>query len=358
MNDADHTVLVTGCGAPGAIGTLWSLGHNPDDRSIRTVGVDMRDEQPGRYACDSFATVPAADSDQFLDELIAVCDEEDVDVLLPQVTAELPVLASASDRFERIGTDVAVSHEGAIERANNKRNLVEVCNRVGVPSPETIAVGTWTELESAAHRLGYPDERIVVKPPVANGQRGFRIVSDDWDRKRQFYEEKPSGEKTTMDRLRSILGESFPELLVMEYLPGEEFSIDAFRGDGEMIVVPRSRDEIRSGISFRTTVTKETALVEHAETLAEALDLEYAFGFQFKRANDGTLKILECNPRIQGTMVASTLAGANLIDAAVRCALGDPIPDCSLDWGTTFHRYWGGISVADGEIVGNIGESV
>jgi carbamoyl-phosphate synthase large subunit len=72
---------------------------------------------------------------------------------------------------------------------------------------------------------------------------------------------------------------------------------------------------------------------------AEKYDLKYAFGFQFIN-----YKIIECNPRVQGTMVASTLAGANIIEAACLEALGLPVPPFSVRWGASFTRYWGIIS--------------
>ncbi|MXV63354.1 ATP-grasp domain-containing protein [Natronorubrum sp. JWXQ-INN-674] len=358
MSGREPTVLVTGCGAPGAIGTLWSLEQSEELSTVRTIGTDVREEQPGRFACDAFYSVPPADDPNFVDELLAICETEAVDVVLPQVTAELPVFASALDRFADIGTSVAVSDPAALERANSKRQLLEVCSDLGVPTPESIAVESRVGLEDAAAQLGYPERPIVVKPPVANGQRGFRMVSEDWDQKREFYESKPDGTKVTMDRLQSVLGETFPTLLVSEYLPGTEYSVDGFRSETQTVAVPRSRDRIRSGISFQTTVTEAETLIDHSRALADEIGLEYAFGFQFKRAADGMFKILECNPRIQGTMVASTLAGSNLIDAAVRAALGDSPTVESPEWETSFYRYWGGIGVRDGELVGNVGEDV
>lgn len=54
--------------------------------------------------------------------------------------------------------------------------------------------------------------------------------------------------------------------------------------------------------------------------------------------------LLECNPRVQGTMIASVLAGANVIWMAVNDALGRPVmavPGIRL--GSRFQRYWGGV---------------
>ena len=86
-------VLVTGAGAPGIKGTLYSLLHNPDGREVTTVGVDMKADVLGRYLCDAYYQVPPAGDDGFVAALLDVCEREKVDVLLPQVTRELLPLA-------------------------------------------------------------------------------------------------------------------------------------------------------------------------------------------------------------------------------------------------------------------------
>jgi len=82
--------------------------------------------------------------------------------------------------------------------------------------------------------------------------------------------------------------------------------------------------------------------------LAEELDLRYAFGFQFKLSDTGVPKLLECNPRVQGTMVAAVFAGCNVIWWAIKEALGEEVipekPKPEAD-GVRFMRYWGGLAV-------------
>lgn len=353
------TVLVTGCGAPGFPGTLWSLRRGADAREVHVIGADMRSEQAGRYLADAFVEVPAASDDGFVEAMVDICRREAVDVVLPQVTRELPVLAANADRFAAVGTTVAVSAPASVVRASDTGALVDCCVDLGVPAPATFEAESPDELAAASDRLGYPDRRVVVKPPNSNGSRGMRILDPHRDRKRAFYEEKPTGVFSTVEDLQAVLGDSFPRLLVTEYLPGTEYTVDAFRpmdGRGTTTVVPRRRDEIRAGISFRATVVEDEAIIQHAERLADALDLRGAFGFQFKRGRNGRPKILECNPRVQGTMVTSTLAGANVVWAAVASALGEPVPPLEPTWDRSFYRYWGGIGVTGDEVVGNVGE--
>jgi carbamoyl-phosphate synthase large subunit len=232
--------------------------------------------------------------------------------------------------------------------------VLRVFKLLGLPVPTWRLARTEAELREAADALGYPERPVVVKPPVSNGMRGLRILREAaWD-PRRFLNEKPSGIEIALDDLLDLLwrGDEWPALLVTEYLPGPEYSVDAFRGERLEAAMPRRRDAIRSGISFDTTLLPgRTDLVQPTLRAAAHLDLRYAFGFQFKEDADGVPKVLECNPRVQGTMVASVFGGFNAVWLGVREALGEapdalPAPLHSA----RFQRYWGGLGLDGGEV--------
>lgn len=156
-----------------------------------------------------------------------------------------------------------------------------------------------------------------------------------------------------MNNLRNILGSSFPPLLVTEYLPGDEYTVDVLNAD-KVTAIPRIRNLIKSGITFDGTIEKNKDLIEYSEELTTELGLEYAFGFQFKQDKDNVPKLLESNPRIQGTMVLATFAGANIIYGAVKYALGEMVPEFNIAWGTRIMRYWGGIGISNSRVLGEL----
>lgn len=346
------TVLVTGAGAPGIVGTIYALKNNPDNVPIRIVAVDMRKEVVGKYLADAFHMVPAAQDPNFTPSLLEIVQRESVDVVLPQVTRELSVFAQTQDQFESVGAKVVVSSYSAIQKANNKLNVLIAAEQTGVPHPQYRLTTSEQELIQAVNRFGYPTDKVVVKPPVSNGMRGLRIISSQsWDVKR-FLEEKPQGVEVSLEELVPILRRgSWPELIVSEYLPGPEYTVDAFRGRYLKVAIPRLREQIRSGITFQGLTELRKDLIDYSLALADHLDLRYCFGFQFKLGEDDTPKILECNPRVQGTMVAGVFAGFNLIYYAVKEAMGRPINSFdsrNLRDGLRFLRYWGGIAVHEG----------
>jgi carbamoyl-phosphate synthase large subunit len=344
------TVLVTGCGAPGIKGTLYSLEKNFDGRKIRTVGTDIREDAVGSYLCNRFFKISKPSSENYLSQLLNICKKEQVNVLLPQNTSELLILAEHKNEFERSGTVIAVSDKNAIDVANDKSNLLSAAQEVGVPVPRFYLADNKDELLDYAQLLGWPQMRVVVKPPVSNGMRGLRIIDESIDRKKMFYQEKPSHVYMKMKDLLEILGESFPALQVTEYLPGEEYTVDLLSA-GKLTIVPRSRDRIASGITFDGTVKYNRDIIDFSEKLSKKIGLKYAFGFQFKLDDRGRARLLESNPRIQGTMVLATFAGANVIYGAVKHALREDIPEFEISWGTRILRYWGGLGIKD-EVLG------
>lgn len=346
----DLTVLVTGVGAPGIKGTLHSLRENFDDRSVKVIGTDIKQEVVGAYLCDSFYRISRPSEKDYLDQLLSICESEGVDVILPQNTLELPVLAEKKHLFSNIGTSVAVSDAAAITIANDKYELMKLAEQIGVPTPKYTLIDQFESLVESARELGWPDKPIVVKPPLSNGMRGVRIIDESLDLKEMFYSEKPTSLFTKMNSLYETLGSHFPPLLVMEYLPNAEYTIDVLKAP-KYTIIPRKRDLIQSGITFNGTVEYHEELITYSQRLSDAVGLDYAFGFQFKMDEHNTPKLLESNPRVQGTMVLSTFAGANIIYAAVKRALNEDIPDFCIEWGTKILRYWGGIGIQNGKCV-------
>lgn len=350
----DLTVLITGSGAPGIKGTIYSLKNNFDNRKIKTVGVDIKKDVVGRYICDSFYQIPKPFEDSFISSLLDICKKEKVDVILPQVTDELLELSIHKENFDAIGTKVAISDKEGIEKSNNKYKLMKISKELNLPTAKFYLVDNFDDLEKSIKRLGWPESPVVVKPPVSSGMRGLRIITESFNMKNAFYTEKPSEVYLKKEELEDILGNSFPELLVMEFLSEKEYSVDLLTANGKITVIPRTRDLIRTGITFNGTVEKNEKIIEYSKKLSKSLGLKYAHGFQFKSNEDNTPKIIESNPRIQGTMVLSTLAGVNVIYGAVKSVLGEELPQFKIKWGTRLLRYWGGTGVLNEKIIAEI----
>ena len=269
-------------------------------------------------------------------------------MVIPQTTREIQVLSRHRDYLSQ-KVRILVSGASAIQDANNKWRLLESFKLLKLPYPSFIITNTEDSFVNAVSDLGYPKQPVVVKPPISNGMRGFRILKENaWNLER-FLSEKPDGEEICLDDLLRILrrGKFWPELLVTEFLPGPEYTVDAFIGKYNKIAIPRLRRSIRSGISFDNLIEFRDDIIDISLKAGEYLNLLYAFGFQYKLDENGVPKILESNPRVQGTMVASLFCGINVIWMSIRELLGEPYGKLKIKkrHNIYFKRFWGGVGI-------------
>src|SRR4029078_6067185 len=94
------TLLVTASGAPGSPRLLRALREG-DGRPVRLVGVDMREESAGRFLCDRFRRVPPGSHPGYLEALLEVAEQERVDVVFPQSSAQGGAVSGGRARVVR-----------------------------------------------------------------------------------------------------------------------------------------------------------------------------------------------------------------------------------------------------------------
>ncbi|MGB8490974.1 MAG: ATP-grasp domain-containing protein [Bacteroidales bacterium] len=336
-------VFITGAGAPGAPGIIKSL-RKVRERTIKVFGGDANlGTSVGAGLLDKAFQIPIAESPEYIDKVLDICKNEKIDVVIPLVTRELMVFARNKKLFAQNGIYVSVSDPEAILIANNKYLLMKFCRENEIPVPEFHLARSLDEFREAAVRLGYPKNKICFKPPVSNGLRGFRIIDEEHDRLYSLLYEKPNNIYIGLDEFISICdsGKSFPDLIVMEYLPGDEYSVDVLADDGKFFsAIPRSRDHIKMGISFVGTVIDDKEIAEYSRRIVEGLKLNGNIGLQFKRDLNGIPKIIESNPRVQGTIVLCTAAGENMVYEAVKIGIGEKPDKPEINWGVKMIRYW------------------
>lgn len=138
------------------------------------------------------------------------------------------------------------------------------------------------------------------------------------------------------------------ELLLTEYLPGKEYSVDVLVNQNEVLLcVPRSRDKMIGGISVSGVIEKNEILIELTRKLVLGLGLEGPIGVQWKADQQGNYKLLEINPRLQGTTSALLLAGVNVPQKTVKHYLGmDDNQLVEPKWGTRFSRFWKDVGIS------------
>jgi len=332
---------MTGGGAPGAAGILHCLKQNPN------FNITVADGNPnaiGKYLNEDFETIPFASDPNFVDAILSLCRRKNIHAVLPLVTKELIPLAQSSNEFEMTGAKLLISPASSLEIANNKSNLYEFLQWRGIAVPEFKVAETIDQFKEAVQELGFPSKQVCFKPSVSNGSRGFRVIANQINELDLLFNYKPNSTYISFDEAVRILSTgTFPELLISEYLPGEEYSVDCLANNGDSILIlPRLRKKMINGISVEGEFVKEESIITYCKQIIRELQLHGNIGIQVKKSEAGQFLILEINPRVQGTISAALGAGINLPSLAIKQALNLPIipEELSVNWGTQFSRYW------------------
>ena len=139
--------------------------------------------------------------------MLELVERENVDVVLPQSSFDLPGLAAARGRFP---VPVLVSPPETVRRSNDKAETYSLLQRIGVPTIEFRRVAGARAVEAAAHELGYPDRAVCFKPVFSSGSRGFRILDPTVDRAHQLLHERPGSVSMRLEEAVELLPDLLP----------------------------------------------------------------------------------------------------------------------------------------------------
>jgi carbamoyl-phosphate synthase large subunit len=298
VTDRRIRVLVTGAGGPAAIAAMKSLRA---DGTLEVLAADMDPWAAGLYLVppDARTLIPPGAAPGFADVVLGTCVALGVDILLPTVDAELEPLAAARAAFAAAGTELLLAPAAALEVILDKLALARHCaGIVRVPRTEPLGPAfdpaSWT----------FP---VVVKPRRGSGSRGFAVAAD-------------ARALAATDRSA--------DMIVQEFLPGEEYSIDVLADAGGRVVasVPRARIRVDSGVSVAGRTVRDTELEDFGRQVALATGLTYVANVQCKRDHAGSPALLEVNPRVPGTLGLTIAGGVDMPRLAVDSLLGRPVP--------------------------------
>jgi len=338
------TVLITCAGGVISPSQIGSLRSNPDGRPLRIIGTDMNVPCAGQYLTDKFYQVPSGTDPDYVERICEICSKESVNVLFPASHEEALILTKNTELFKNIGTTIAVSKADVLELSFNKKCAFQELKQKGLPCPEFQVVKNLGEFKDAAAELGIDKRNLVMKPVLTRGGRGARILTKK-NTVHSLLNEKPGRLEAGYDeivRTLSRLGENdFPELILMEYLPGTIYSVDFLARDGKaLIIVPKVRIIGNASQTIVGMVKRNPLVEETVARISEAFGFDYNVNFEMGCNAEGTPLPFDFNPRIAASVAFCTAAGANLIYYALKMALGEEVPIVEVKDKVMMFRYF------------------
>ena len=279
-------ILVFPCGSEIGLDVYSSARYSTH---FHLIGASSVDDHGVFVYEDYIPGLPFITDPGFIPTLKRIVQERRIDAIYPAMDAVITLLKKNESE---LGCIIVSSPEETTEICLSKSKTYQVLS-AHVRTPKQY---------SKDQADGFP---LFVKPDIGYGSIGAMVVHDK-------------------DQLATSLRTN-PNLLILEYLPGEEFTVDCFtdRKGNLLYAAARKRNRIRNGISVNTSFAENQACFqEFAEIINSRIAFRGAWFFQLKRDSSGELCLLEVASRLGGSSLLSRAKGVNLTLMSLYDAFG------------------------------------
>ena len=130
-----------------------------------------------------------------------------------------------------------------------------------------------------------------------------------------------------------------PEMMAMEYLPGEEGSVDLIADNGNIIYMAYRESNVNlASIPQEATLSDNEEAYQIAREVVRSLGLTGSADLDFKYDRDGHPVLMEINPRIAATMQIFKVGGLNLPYLRIKQLFGEELPKVGINYGIKMKR--------------------
>lgn len=300
--------IVTCTGGRGGINTIQSLRLIPN-HDVFVLGVDVYPETIDFSMVDWLEKIPWPSDPSFVSRIRELVLQYRIDIIYPLAASELIVLLKERDSIPCI---IPADNVERIIIANDKGLLYPYLREHGVRSPDSVLCSSVIDLKKAVYKLGYPNKKLVVKPRDGSGCRGFHILDASINPTKVFTSERPGYTSLRWEDIEVLLEDPLPELVVMDFLEGIDYTCYAIVEKGEpFCVIPLRRSGLVPGMSLGGTVEYNQTLIDYITQICRAFRFRGFVNVQLMLTDSGPL-VYEINPRISATTIACTAAGVNV----------------------------------------------
>ena len=270
-------VLVFPCGSEIGLELHRALSWSTH---IEVVGGSSVSSNHGKFVYREYVEdIPYVNDSHFIVKINEVVGANRIDYIYP---AHDSVVLKLAEHSKRLQCEVIGSPLETCRICRSKRLTYEILSKdIRVPKI----------YHPTDEKLDYP---IFLKPDVGQGSRGTHIVGSV--KETSFYTSEQPG------------------LLMLEYLPGHEYTVECFtdRKRNLLFAGARERMRITNGIVMDTRSSSDSRFDKMAEIINKKLEFRGAWFFQVKMDSEGEPALLEIAPRTAGGMGLYRNLGVNL----------------------------------------------
>jgi phosphoribosylamine--glycine ligase len=220
-----NVLVVGGGGREHAL--CWALRRDAASAFSDDLTLFAAPGNPGTAALATNLPIPAT----AVDHLVAAVLRHEIDVTI--IGPEAPLAAGLADGLREQGRAVFGPSAAAARLESSKAYAKEVMRRAGVP---TAASATFVEATPALDYIAAHSEPVVVKASGLAAGKGAVVCAT-----------RAEAAAVASAMLAGSLGEAGKEIVIEEFLQGEELSVLALTDGEKLVILPPAQDHKRLG---------------------------------------------------------------------------------------------------------------
>jgi len=269
---------------------------------------------------DYYEVEPSINGRDYVDYCLNFCLKHEIDLFVPRYN--VTTLVDYKEDFDRIGVKVMfIGSSETYQFLESKVKTYKVLNNTNIIAiPKTFCVKNYDDFQTAYKKIAKVGSSACMKPISGIGGNGFKKIIETMTEIDELY--LSTGSTIAKERIARILQDSrnVEPFIVMEYLEGDEFSIDCLAYQGELIrAIPRRKIDL-----YCQNVEHRIDLIVIAQKLTKKFNLSYLYNIQVKY-HKGKLYLLEINTRMSAGIHKSSLAGVNFLYLAIKLLNGEAV---------------------------------
>lgn len=291
--------------------------------NLKIFATDMQLSAPALMSADVKIKVKGVYDKSYIPDLIDICKNNKIDMLISLNDLELPILSENKKILEETGVKVIVSSQSVIKKSFDKWETVKF-----IESNDLLTPKTFINLDSAISALKSGDVKfpLVVKPRWGSGSIGIEFPEDIEELEMSFKLQKKKIARTILSEASKDNIDS--AILIQEKIEGKEFGVDIINDfeTNYCATIVKEKLAMRSGETDKAITRNNPEIQRIGKIIGENLKHIGNLDCDILE-KDGVYYVLELNPRFGGGYPFSHEAGANIPRAYINWLLRKDVPE-------------------------------
>ncbi len=229
--------------------------------------------------------IPFANADNFIPEMIRICDTYGIDVLIPGVDEELPLCHKIILQTKQ--TQLLLPNHDFVTAMMDKYGFISALSKSGLNAPKTYLASDLKHI---------PDDFFpaIMKPIYGRGSRGVSVIKSKEQAKAYLV----------------LSDKSDNQIIIQHYAKGDEYTVFmASDSQGNLAGIIPVKVGVKRGITIRAETDDNPYIIDYCQKFHHHFKPNCVYNIQLIVDKNNVIYPFEVNPRISTTFILAISTG-------------------------------------------------